>query len=137
MKKHTGLLSQNVYRLELVSSQTPVVTSPSHYVDLSEEPCSTGISLKESVQEYPITPEYVQSFLDSTDYKTQLTESMNAPPRGINIGTSGSSISEFLALMSNPDKLRSFVDRLKSSQIKQSSSTSSTSENENNKGENL
>lgn len=135
MKKRNGLLSQNVYRLDLVSYETPIAPSPSHYVDLKEAACPSGITLMESVQEYPITPEYVQSFLDSTDYKTQLSESMNASPRGINLGTFCSSVSDLLSLMSNPDEVRSLADRLKSIQLSQIQNQNTSSKKEEDKKE--
>ncbi|WGL31161.1 hypothetical protein [Dipodfec virus UOA04_Rod_754] len=78
----TGLIQQNCFIRDFVRldvCDTPVQDS---YMSLDEEVTSQGVKLVETVHDYPITPEYVDSFVDCADYRRDPASAVaNAPTR--------------------------------------------------------
>lgn len=66
----TNLIRQNCFLRDVVSAApTSGAHSPDTYISLDEVTTSSGIALRETVKDYEITPDYVQSFVDSSDYR--------------------------------------------------------------------
>lgn len=65
----TNLLRQNCYLRDTTVNSQLDSFPPDSYVSLDEVVTDKGIELNESVQPYPITPQYVNSFVDSSDYR--------------------------------------------------------------------
>lgn len=70
----TNLIRQNCFVRD-VSLNTSVVSSDDRYSDVTYESVDevlrddgTGVDLNYSENSYPITPQYVQSYVDSADY---------------------------------------------------------------------
>lgn len=75
-KVYSNLLAQNVY----VRDCCPTLDSPLErpeptYLSLDEVVTGSGVEIFEKIEEYPITPEYVDSFVEGSDYRTNLAES--------------------------------------------------------------
>lgn len=84
MKKvKSNLLDLNVYTKPYVDERDYLVDKYSS-LDFVQEP--TGV--REYVHDcpYPITPDYVRSFAEGCDYRTDLNSAVNAPARGKNLG---------------------------------------------------
>ena len=56
------------------------------YIELVQNEDWNGISFSMVEKDYPITAEYVQSFLAGSDYRLDYANSVNLPARGINLG---------------------------------------------------
>ena len=88
MKKvHSNIISQDCYLREI----TPKVVKKSEYAarrfpSLVEVPDSVGVHYDLRDFDYPITPESVKSYVDSTDYKRDPAASTAAGSRGVNLG---------------------------------------------------
>lgn len=66
----SNLLQQNCFVRDVTNKAGLVNNScPDSYLSLDEVVTSKGVEIKESVNDYPITPQYVSSFLDSSDYR--------------------------------------------------------------------
>ncbi|UPW41173.1 hypothetical protein [Sigmofec virus UA08Rod_5307] len=65
----TNLIQQNCYRVDLSFAPSNTSTAPDKFVSIDEQVTADGIKLVETVQDYPITPDYVNSFRDSADYR--------------------------------------------------------------------
>lgn len=79
----TNVLRQNCFVREVVRSDS-VISQPDKYLALDEvvRPDGTGSDLNYHVEDYPITPEYVNSFADSADYHNDpLAAISNSKPR--------------------------------------------------------
>lgn len=68
-KVKTNVLLQNCFVREFVRSDRSVA-QPSQYLAVDEKirDDGSGVDLVYHVEDYPITPEYVNSFVDSSDY---------------------------------------------------------------------
>lgn len=83
----TNTLAQNVF----VRDTRPAFDRKSKeahrvYFELQETETDDGISLKLEAVDYPITPDYVQSFVDSTNYKRDPAGAVASAPRRQNLG---------------------------------------------------
>lgn len=56
------------------------------YLELRQIQTENGIEERYVEVDYPITPDYVKSFANSTDYRNDIERAMNEPPRGVNMG---------------------------------------------------
>lgn len=65
-----NLLQQNCFLRDCCPDVVNVQSSSCQktYISLDEVVSDNGVELKETVQDYPYTPEYVNSFVDSADY---------------------------------------------------------------------
>ena len=88
MKKvHSNIIEQDCYLRDV----TPKVVKKSEYVarrfpSLVEVPDSVGVHYDLCDFDYPITPESVKSYVDSTDYKRDPAAAIAAGSRGVNLG---------------------------------------------------
>ena len=88
MKKvHSNIIAQDCYLREV----TPKVVKKSEYAprrfpSLVEVPDSVGVHYDLRDFDYPITPESVKSYVDSTDYKRDPAAAIAAGSRGVNLG---------------------------------------------------
>lgn len=82
----SNLLLQNCFVRDLTVAKLAVVDHVKDYISLDEVTTPNGIELRESVNPYPITPQYVNSFVDSSDYRRDPFNAVaNAPVRN-NLG---------------------------------------------------
>lgn len=82
-----NLLQQNVFVLKTVSGSSENKSYLQEtYVSQDEILESDGISIRRTVQEYPHTPESVNSYLGSVDYKNDIAAAVSSPAPGRNIG---------------------------------------------------
>lgn len=81
----TNLIRQNCYVRESVPSSSSC-SSPSTYVSLDEIVVEDGVKLRESVNDYPITPDFVNSFSDSVDYRRDPVSAIAHGSKRTNLG---------------------------------------------------
>ncbi|WGL30981.1 hypothetical protein [Dipodfec virus UOA04_Rod_618] len=78
----TGLLQQNVYIRDAIVNKNALVRQSDKYLSIDEELSADGVLLKETVNDYPITPAYVNSFLPDSDYRNDPQSAIaNSKPR--------------------------------------------------------
>lgn len=66
----SNLLQQNCFVRDVTNKSGLTDSSaPDSFLSIDEVVTSKGIELKESVSPYPITPQYVDSFIASSDYR--------------------------------------------------------------------
>lgn len=88
MKKvHSNIIAQDCYIREV----TPKVVRKSEYKprkfsSLVEVPDSLGVQFELKEFDYPVTPENVKSYVDSTDYKRDPLAATAGGARGVNLG---------------------------------------------------
>lgn len=88
MKKvHSNIISQDCY----IRDVTPKVVhkteyKPRKFSSLVELPDTLGVRYELKEFDYPVTPESVKSYVDSTDYKRDPAAAIAAGSRGINLG---------------------------------------------------
>ena len=88
MKKvHSNIIAQDCYIRDI----TPKVVKKSEYAErrfssLVEVPDSIGVHYELHDFDYPITPESVKSYVDSTDYKRDPAAAIAVGSRGVNFG---------------------------------------------------
>lgn len=123
MKKISSkVLSQDCYIREI----TPKVIKKSEYksrryASLVEVPDVVGVHYNLEEFDYPITPESVKSYADSTDYKRDPAAAVAAGVRGVNLGD----ITE-LQRVTNSDvsSVRSAIERIKKAAVETSAGSS-------------
>lgn len=83
----SNLLKQNCYILDF---RPPYDEKKDYlqdkYTELVENADWNGITFQFVEKDYPITAEYVQSFLAGSDYRLDYANSVGLPARGINLG---------------------------------------------------
>lgn len=88
MKKvHSNIIAQDCY----IRDVTPKVVKKSEYAarrfpSLVEVPDSVGVHYDLRDFDYPITPDSVKSYVDSTDYKRDPAAAIATGSRGVNLG---------------------------------------------------
>lgn len=88
MKKvHCNIISQDCY----IRDVTPKLVhkteyKPRKFSSLVEVPDTLGIRYELKEFDYPVTPESVKSYVDSTDYKRDPSAAVGLPARGVNLG---------------------------------------------------
>lgn len=86
-KLSSNLLKQNCYIRDCVEEK--VVTtdySDKTYTSVDEVVTSNGVKLVENQVPYHITPQYVNSFVDSSDYRRDPVNAVINAPRRQNLG---------------------------------------------------
>lgn len=56
------------------------------YLELRQIQTANGVVEEYIEVDYPITPDYVKSFANSTDYRNDIERALNEPARGVNMG---------------------------------------------------
>lgn len=83
----TNLLRQNCYVRDAVRcDDLKTVCSESSYESLDEVVSSDGLKIRYSSVPYHITPEYVNSFADSSDYRKDPANAIATAPKRVNLG---------------------------------------------------
>ncbi|QXN75103.1 hypothetical protein [Microvirus mar26] len=127
----SNLLQQNCYVRDCrMKSDLASTDSLSSYVSLDEVTTDKGLDIVEHTYDYPITPQYVNSFVDSVDYRRDPQGAiLNATPRK-NLGDIRSL--QDIMKMDN-SSLRDLYDQLSARfSAAQSSATSDSSVSSNN-----
>lgn len=81
-----NLIKQNVYVRDFVAPYDVPVELVSQYPELKREDTQFGFEEKVVVSDYPITPETVNSYAETADYRNNLQEALNSPSRGKGLG---------------------------------------------------
>lgn len=82
-----NLIQQNCFIRDVTRlSPNSYSSSPDTYLSLDEVATPTGIELRANVNDYPITPAYVRSFADSSDYRNDLASALSAKSSRPNLG---------------------------------------------------
>lgn len=132
----SNLLEQNVYVRD--ARDFPDLRDDyliDSYVSLDSKVEDMGVVENFVVNPYPITPESVNSYADSADYRSDIVSAMNAPARGRNIGD----VSIYQQVMEmSPSERKEFIESLQnvanSSSVASSIDSISDSKGENNNG---
>lgn len=110
MKKQVkmNLIEQNVY---VLACSAPFDEKKDYlqkdYVSQDEITCDTGIKVETTVQEYPVTPESVNSYADGTNYRNDLNAAVSRSAPGKNIGD----VAALQNLLSqSPEQVKAFFD---------------------------
>lgn len=88
----SNLLQQNCFvrdvlrANDLSSPDLDLDENSSFFETLDEVSVPDGIKLQRSSEKYPITPQYVNSFVDTSDYHMDPLGSVSSSPRGVNLG---------------------------------------------------
>lgn len=82
----TNLIQQNCFLRDITTNSSSSVDSSDSFVSLDEVVGESGIELRETVQPYPITPQYVNSFVDSADYHKDPVNAIATGKGGVNLG---------------------------------------------------
>lgn len=72
----------NVYKIVFFVDNV----QPEKYLSVDEVVTSGGVELRKTENDYPITPDYVKSFADSSDYHKDLLSAVNNGVNGKNLG---------------------------------------------------
>lgn len=111
LRVNSNLLQQNCYvrdsrvRVDLVNH-----CQNYQYTSLDEELTKNGLKVKSVVNDYPITPEYVNSFVNSTDYHVDPLNAVNNGVKRFNLGDV-SGIQDILSL--DTASIRPLYEQLK------------------------
>lgn len=85
----SNLLQQNCFVRDVTRKvdlgDTPK-SSEGSYVSLDEVTTSTGVEIRRTVEPYPITPQYVSSFAESSDYRKDPFSAITNGIRRKNLG---------------------------------------------------
>lgn len=83
----SNLLQQNCFvRDSRLGKDLLCSSSPESFLSIDEVVTSKGVELKESVNPYPITPQYVDSFVESSDYRKDPFAAIAAGTQKQNLG---------------------------------------------------
>lgn len=129
-KVYSNLLAQNVYVRDCCPNlDSPLEIPDPTYLSLDEVVTESGVKIVEKVEEYPITPEYVDSFVDGSDYRTNLAEaavqSAQRASSRVNLGDIRSAQD---ILSKNPDVVNALYTQLLS-KFKEEAPKEASSEN--------
>lgn len=90
-KCYSNILQQDCYVRDIAPCTTTsgkansLYSDSSKYISLDEVVVNDGIKVVETVNDYPITKDYVNSFEPGVNYKNNISECINSPARGVNI----------------------------------------------------
>lgn len=118
---HSDLLQQNCFvrdvvrKVDLLSSAPPV-----SYVSLDSVTIPDGIKLVETENPYPITPEYVNSFVEGSDYRNDLVSALSSVSSSPNLGDIRC-LQDASSMDTN--QVISYLERLKSTLLSQNKSS--------------
>lgn len=84
----SNLLQQNCYVRDCVrvTDLKTDSSSESSYFSLDEVKCDDGVKFKKNLYSYPITPSYVNSFVDSSDYRRDPSNAIANGRKRVNLG---------------------------------------------------
>lgn len=83
----SNLLQQNCFvRDSRLGKDLCCSSSPDSFLSIDEIVTSKGVELKESVNSYPITPQYVDSFVESSDYRKDPFSAISSGVERQNLG---------------------------------------------------
>lgn len=83
----SNLLQQNCFVRDVsLSRDLRSVTSDIDFLSQDEVTTSHGVSLVDKVKKYPITPQYVNSFVDSSDYRRDPVSAISNGVKKSNLG---------------------------------------------------
>lgn len=83
----SNLIQQDVYVRDCRPAEDLAsVRARNCYYSLDEVVVPTGVELRETCHDYPITPESVDSYLESSDYRNDIQSAMSMPSRGCGLG---------------------------------------------------
>lgn len=83
----SNLLQQNCYVRDVTRADDLRSSDVrSKFSSIDEVVTSKGVELKRVVLDYPITPQYVQSFVDSSDYRRDPLQAISNAPKRSNLG---------------------------------------------------
>lgn len=83
----SNLLQQNCYVRDVIRADDLRSSDVrSKFSSIDEVVTSKGVELKRVVLDYPITPQYVQSFVDSSDYRRDPLQAISNAPKRSNLG---------------------------------------------------
>ncbi|QXN75166.1 hypothetical protein [Microvirus mar34] len=85
-KLHTNIIQQNCYIRDFAPGYDSIHEPLSTFESIDEVTTPHGIELHVSTHDYPITPEYVDSFAQSADYRTDVAGSIARSVPGKNLG---------------------------------------------------
>lgn len=130
---HSDLLQQNCFVRDVVRKVDLVSSKPlSSYVSLDAVTVSDGIKLVESDNPYPITPQYVDSFIESSDYRNDLTNAFKSVPSSRNLGD----ITDLQRASSmDTSQTIAYLEQLKSVLLANQNKSSDSSSSNNSSGE--
>lgn len=108
-----NLLQQDVYVRDFVSpfdEKRDYLQDDYVSMDLTVRSAPDAASVDVfSKQPYPITPEYVNSYADGTNYRLDVSQAVSRPAPGVNLGDVAA-MQDLMKL--SPDQLRGVVERL-------------------------
>lgn len=105
-KVKMNLIQQNVFVLAVTPEfDLKDDMLQSDYVSQDEVVKSDGIKIERTQHDYPITPESVNSYVDGTNYKNDLSASLSRSAPGVNLGDVAA-IQELL--QKDPEQVASF-----------------------------
>lgn len=82
----SNLLQQNCFVRDVTRKVDIQGSVPDFFESLDEVVTDKGIELKRSVEPYPITPQYVSSFADSSDYRKDPLQAISSGVNRQNLG---------------------------------------------------
>lgn len=83
----SNLLEQNCFVRDVTrKSDLCSSSSPSSFLSIDEVVTKNGVSLVEKEYPYPITPQYVNSFVESSDYHNDPLNAISQSHKGSNLG---------------------------------------------------
>lgn len=83
----SNLLQQNCFVRDVTRRNDFVQSSsPETFVSIDEVVTKDGVKLVEKEYPYPITPQYVNSFVDSSDYRKDPFSAINNGNNRVNLG---------------------------------------------------
>lgn len=104
----TNLIKQNCFVRDVVLPVTHCKKYQTQFVSCDEINDSDGVKVVESVHDYPITPEYVNSFAASSDYRSDVVGVIQNSPKRQNLGD----LSNISELLSSGADLRPLYEQL-------------------------
>lgn len=107
----SNLLQQNCFVRDVTNKNDLGPTPTDSFVSLDEIVTDKGVELRETVNPYPITPQYVNSFVDTADYHRDPVSAINAGVKRPNLGD----ITDIQKVSSlGTDEARALYNQLKS-----------------------
>lgn len=86
VRLQSNLLQQNIYIRDCARASDVETSVCEKYPELERRDTDCGFEERVVSRDYPITPESLNSFAETADYKNNLVEAMHAPSRGKGLG---------------------------------------------------
>lgn len=128
---HTNLIQQNCYVRDFVEPfDVKTEYLDTNYISVDAVVDSSGVSLRKTINPYPITPDSVTSYADGCDYTSDLAASMNSSAPGSNLGDL-TALQAFSQL--SRDEQLSLISSLRDKMSEKSTTTTTTTKDTTNK----